>query len=95
MKQHIRLIALLVLLLGIAAGTAAAGFGQPDYTLKLDFHNASVDAVVLPKASMSTCSTSSIETAEPLTVSYQRRSEKWLETSGKGYPMLARHQING
>lgn len=42
-KHHIRLILGVALLLGLA-GTLAAGFGQPDYTLKLDFTNA--DGVV-------------------------------------------------
>lgn len=41
--KHIRPLLVLVLVLGLA-GTVAAGFGQPDYTLKLDFTNA--DGVV-------------------------------------------------
>src|ERR1700682_3194846 len=41
--KHIRPLIVLVLVLGLA-GTVAAGFGQPDYTLKLDFTNA--DGVV-------------------------------------------------
>jgi virulence factor Mce-like protein len=42
-KQHIRLLIGCALLLGLA-GTVAAGFGQPDYVVKLDFTNA--DGVV-------------------------------------------------
>lgn len=42
-RQHIRPLLVLVLVLGLA-GSIAAGFGQPDYTLKLDFNNA--DGVV-------------------------------------------------
>jgi phospholipid/cholesterol/gamma-HCH transport system substrate-binding protein len=43
-RNQIRALLVLVLLLGVAGGTVAAGFGQPDYTLKLDFSNA--DGVV-------------------------------------------------
>lgn len=43
MKRHIRVLLFLALLLSLG-GTLAAGFGQPDYTLKLDFTNA--DGVV-------------------------------------------------
>ena len=42
-KRHIRLLLIGALLIS-AAGTLAAGFGQPDYTVKLDFTNA--DGVV-------------------------------------------------
>jgi phospholipid/cholesterol/gamma-HCH transport system substrate-binding protein len=42
-RKHIRALVGLLLLLCLA-GTVAAGFGQPDYTLRLDFNNA--DGVV-------------------------------------------------
>ena len=43
MRNYIRTLIILALVLGLA-GTVAAGFGQPDYTLQLDFTNA--DGVV-------------------------------------------------